>query len=174
VLSSPPPVTSTIEQSEIERNTGAGVVASFYRLAISDSSIRGNDGVGVALFEAPTRLERNDISRNGSTGVRVIDRPVTMIGNRLNANGEHGLSLVHHPLDPLNLSFLQDNVANRNAGLGIYAAALGSLPWEGFDGGGNVARNNGDERECVVEPLGIGDPPLPPEALTCLRRDVDV
>ncbi len=167
------PSASTIVASEIERNAGRGISAFGYRLSVDHSSIRGNGAEGVHAFESPGTYEWNDISNNGGTGLLARDQPATLVGNRLNGNGGSGFELFNHVADALASSHLANNEAKRNAALGFFVLAFGNgLPWEGFDGGGNVARNNGDERQCVVETALVlpGGEPIPPEALTCQRR----
>lgn len=164
----PPAVASTIARSKIERNSGWGIAAEYYRLTVTDTSITRNGGYGAFLFETPGVFERNDISNNGNTGLRTKFRPVTLIENRLNGNGGAGFSLENHELDPLASSHLRNNEANNNAGLGLSVQAVLDLPWEGFDGGGNVAKNNGDDDECAVY---WQNPPIPtPELLVCVRK----
>lgn len=164
------PVASTIQFSQIERNSGNGIRAAFARIDVLDSSIRGNGESGVSLYESPGRYERNDISRNGRDGIHAIDRPLTLIDNRLNGNGGSGLLLWHHIADALAKSHLERNEANRNGELGFHLRANGFLPWAGVDAGGNVAWGNDDERQCLVETSPDFFPEIPAEALTCAAQ----
>jgi hypothetical protein len=159
---------STIESSQIERNSQHGISAGFARIDIRDTSIRSNGGHGIFSTESPGSYERNDISRNGGDGVHAKDRPLTLIDNRLNGNGGSGLSLSHHFLDPLAQSYLERNEASRNGGLGLYLTANGDLPWAGVDGGGNAAWGNGDKRQCLVTASFGAE--IPAEALSCATK----
>jgi hypothetical protein len=164
---------STIEASELERNADAGIRTSKHRgLEVTDSSIRGNGSDGILVHETPLVALRSDISNNGGNGLTASHRPVTLSDNTFNGNGASGAVLDNHAADALSWSRLQNNQANRNGALGFYVNAYGNgLPWEGFDAGANVARNNGDDRQCVVDSFSIdGLPLVPPDALTCSKR----
>jgi hypothetical protein len=164
---------STIEASELERNVDAGIRADHHRgLEVTDSSIRGNGSDGISVRETPLVLLRSDVSNNGGNGLVAVERPVTLSDNTFNGNGTSGAHMHNHASDALSWSRLQNNQANRNGALGFFVNAYGNgLPWEGFDAGGNVARNNGDDRQCVVDSFSInGFPLVPPEALTCSKR----
>jgi hypothetical protein len=160
----------TIESSRIERNSGPGVHVIRSSLTMTDSSVRRNGAQGVWAREAlPGRFERNDISNNGDVGLFLDDSFGSMIDNRMSRNGGNGFVLrAIHP-DPLSLSFAAGNEATGNGALGFFISSLG--PWESFDGGGNIAKGNGDPRECLVETTEFPNvPPVPPEALVCYRN----
>lgn len=161
---------ATIESSEISRNADRGISASFYNVTVTDSMIRRNGGDGIHTLESPGRYEGNDISNNGGTGLVLDDHVATMVGNRIHGNGRSGVVLrIGSFPDPLSLSFAKDNELTNNGELGFYALSVG--PWEGFDGGGNIAKGNGDARQCLVETASFpGAPQIPPEALVCAHN----
>lgn len=123
----------SITGSTISRNTGDGLHAvNAAGLTVSDSAASGNGENGLDTSNTTSRFLRNVASRNGLTGIRVVDAYAT----------------------PAPYWFA-DNTANGNGALGIEFSL--DLPDLGFaDGGGNVARNNGDGQECV--------------GVTCTRR----
>jgi len=160
---------ATIVDSEIEMNAGTGVyVARYSQLTVLDSRITRNGANGIEAHESlPGRYERNQILNNVGTGLLLFDATGSMVDNRFNRNGGIGLRLeAVHP-SPLSASFVQRNEANNNGGLGIWVSSFS--PWEGFDGGGNVANRNGDQRDCLVETVASAIPLIPADALNCRR-----
>ena len=157
----------TIASSRIERNSGPGVFIARSALTVTDSYVRSNGAQGVWARETlPGRFERNDISNNAGDGLFMDDSFGSMIDNRFDRNGGAGFRLQAAHIDPLSASFAQGNEANQNGGLGFSITSL--PPWEGFDGGGNIARGNGDARECSVEAVSRQPlPPPPPDTLVC-------
>jgi hypothetical protein len=93
-----------------------------------------------------------------------------MIDNRFDRNGGAGMRLAALDFpDPLSASFVKGNRASHNAGLGLSILSL--PPWEGFDGGGNIAWGNGDPRQCFVETVSWDSfARIPHEALICRTR----
>jgi hypothetical protein len=161
----------TIASSLIERNAGEGILVAFYFPTVTDSRIRRNGAEGIHAIEAlPGRYEHNDISDNGGTGLYLENSVGSMINNHFDRNGGAGMRLAALDFpDPLSASFAKGNQAMHNAGLGFSILSL--PPWEGFDGGGNVAKGNGDPRQCVVETVTWDTyPPIPHEALVCRTK----
>jgi hypothetical protein len=155
----------TIESSRIERNDEVGVTVQFAGVLMSDTRVRRNGSHGIVALEAfPSRYEENDISGNGGHGLFLDDSTSTMIDNRFDRNGLDGLRVSDRFVE-LALYFSQANQANHNGGLGF--AITAGAPTKGSDGGENVAKGNGDSRQCVVEdPLGH----VLPDALVCDRN----
>jgi len=118
--------TLSITNSTISRNAADGLHAvDAASLTVSDSVASGNGENGFDTRNTTSRFLRNVASRNGQTGIRVVDAYAT----------------------PAPYWFA-DNTASGNRALGIEFSL--DLPDLGFaDGGGNVARNNGDSHECV-------------------------
>jgi hypothetical protein len=169
----PPPASeSSIVSSEISRNTDYGISINRVRLAVIESSVRANGANGSQQLEAAGRYEGNDISNNGGHGVYALDsHRVGVIGSTLNRNGGSGLYSIDRYPDPP--PYVEGNRAIGNGVLGLEIYAWWPGPWEGLDGGGNIAKHNGDERQCVVEGLSPGNP-APPDALVCSRVGNDL
>jgi hypothetical protein len=163
---------STIVSSDIEHNTAFGISINRARLAVIGSSIRGNGSHGVRQFEAVSRYENADVSNNGGDGISAQEGySVRLIDSTLNHNGGSGLYYFDHYPDPL--PYLEGNRANGNAVLGFQIREYWGGSWDGIDGGGNIAKHNGDERQCVVEGLIFGNP-APPDALVCSKSGSDL
>ena len=78
---------STIEASEIGRNTGSGMFFDGIYLIVTDSAFRRNGLVGIDQGEAAAVYERNNISNNGGNGIQTLTPySMSLIGNTLNGN----------------------------------------------------------------------------------------
>ena len=160
---------STIEASEIGRNTGSGMFFDGIYLIVTDSAFRRNGLVGIDQGEAAAVYERNNISNNGGNGIQTLTPySMSLIGNTLNGNGGSGLDWVQNRADSDAFPHLANNTANRNAQLGLSIFNGSALPvtWDDLDGGGNIAANNGDPRQCVVEARFTV---IPRDALVCKK-----
>ena len=84
------------------------------------------------------RILNNSFSRNGETGIFSSDSRRSLIEKNLVKRNTTGILL-----ERSSATKLTRNRAIRNRELGIQAGR------RVIDGGGNIARHNGDPRECV-------------------------
>jgi parallel beta-helix repeat protein len=94
-------------------------------------------GISVDQVAKDTVLRRNRVIGSGGDGILVGGRRTTLARNKAFRSGDDGID-VRNPR-----TTLTRNRANRNHDLGIQA-----VPGV-IDGGGNIARRNGDPRQCV-------------------------
>lgn len=160
-----------LSRLKIRRN-GAAVSANFASVAITDSTIADN-AQGVSVFSGRLTMMRSRVVRNGGPwaiynregggtslyqgnviahnagdGLYVRDVVSRLIGNRASHNGGNGIYVTDGSATPFPYWFA-DNVANHNGKLGV-AFVLDSVPDLSYaDGGGNVARGNGDPSQCA-------------------------
>ena len=136
----------TVKDSEISGNGGAGITLKDATAAIERNVITGNVGDGIDLVEFAdlTTITDNLVTRNGGFGIHVIDSGTQVLRNTARNNGDDGIFL-GEGADPIFLPhyLIADNVSNSNGGHGIVATA-GMI-----DGGGNSAKRNNAEPQCV-------------------------
>jgi hypothetical protein len=116
-----------------------------------DSRVTGNGKRGVSASRAEPALYRNNhFSKNGGNGLDLFQSASRVEGNVATGNGGHGISIQDDP-EIFFPYWVASNVADRNAGLGIFFRGLLVDPFSGrsVDGGGNAAKRNGDPRQCV-------------------------
>ena len=109
---------------------------------IARNSVRGTTDTGISVgFDVVVGnvVRRNHIRGAGGDGVHIDDK-----ARRTLVEGNHAFGAKDDGLDVNNsTTTLTHNEARRNADLGI-EAVFGVI-----DGGGNIARNNGDPRQCT-------------------------
>ena len=109
---------------------------------IARNSVRGSRHTGISVgFDVVVGnvVRRNHISGAGEDGVHIDDK-----ARRTLVEGNHAFGGKDDGLDVNNsTTTLTRNEARRNGDLGI-EAVFGVI-----DGGGNIARNNGDPRQCT-------------------------
>lgn len=115
----------------VARNT---VVGSFTRAAIELV-----EGAPPAGGQTDTRIERNTVTSRTGDGIYVgsLFTATTLSRNVATGNGDDGIDV------RAGGTLVKDNVARRNADVGIVAIA-GTI-----DGGGNEAAGNGGPAQCV-------------------------
>jgi hypothetical protein len=146
---------------------GVDVSDDVYGLNIVNNSFTGG-GLGLRVTGGTRQglgqgIVNNTFARNGASGAE-LDRSynanpeqVSVSGNRFRGNGSSPGEFVDPQGKPLtaglwaNFGFLRQNISKGNAGLGIEAYA------PAVDGGGNVAKGNGDPDQC----LGVICTPAP-------------
>jgi parallel beta-helix repeat protein len=126
-----------IVNSSFRHNAGDGIRS----LGSTDSVIKGNllsrnRDTGIDLGGNRNRLSRNRIIRDG-TGILVNGSRNVIARNRVSHAEDDGFEVNDRTTK------LSRNRAVRNADLGIEAVRGVN------DGGGNIARHNGDPRQCV-------------------------
>ena len=96
----------------------------------------------------PILIANNVINRNGG-GISVLDGTTRIMANVVSHNDGDGIAVVDRGF--LFFPYLiADNVANDNGGFGISFTGVAVGPnGETVDGGGNSARHNAAEPECV-------------------------
>lgn len=102
---------------------GIAVVSQADATVLSDNRSNRNDGTGIYVSESFTHLVRNLARHNRGHGIEIFD-----------GSGEQEFTALYR---------LGANKATYNGGLGIL------VPPGTTDEGGNIAKNNGDPRECV-------------------------
>jgi hypothetical protein len=145
-----------IANSIVARNTGVGIEinAGSCNVDVADSRIlfNGGDGIWAYVFADGGRYTNNVIQGNGGNGLNVRQSSSTVVGNTVRDNGADGIHMSDDVVSGLSY-FIADNVAVGNRGLGIwtwiYCSPGFCQPGVMTDGGGNVARKNGDPRQCV-------------------------
>jgi nitrous oxidase accessory protein NosD len=138
----------TVERNLLTRNRLAGVGFDFSTAGrVSENLISGNGTWGLqANRSTDLRVSRNVVLRNGTAGrpgggAVVVEGLATIDRNVFSHNLGNGLHLDEF-LATRSLWRIDDNTASRNTGFGIFAAQ------EGFGGGGNTARQNGEPAQC--------------------------
>lgn len=160
-----------LSRMKIMRNGGA-VSANVASVAITDSTIADNAS-GVQVFGGPLTMVRNRVVRNGGLwaiynregggtslyqdnviahnagdGLFIREAVSRLIGNRASRNGGNGIYVIDSYAAPWPYWFA-DNVANHNGLLGIAFLLPDPINTDYADGGGNLARGNGDPAQCV-------------------------
>ena len=142
------------------RDNGTGVQVDAAGGAELRGSTLARNGVGAGCNHADLRLEDDDVRDNG-TGVRTYNCSGSVVGstflrNDVGLRGDHDAEWIEGPALQGNtfrrngdgvllrseLSTLEGNTAIRNERWGIYAPLS-------IDLGGNTARGNGNEPQCV-------------------------
>lgn len=112
---------------------------SLVRNSSGSGSTARHGGTGVFLVaDHHVRILNNSFTRNGDTGIFASDSPQNLIKKNLVKRNTTGMLL-----EGSSATKLTRNRAIRNGELGIQAGR-GVI-----DGGGNIARHNGDPRQCV-------------------------
>ena len=112
---------------------------SLVRNSSGSRSTARHGGTGMFLVASHhVRILNNSFSRNGDTGIFASDSRHSLIKKNLAKRNTTGISLERSAMTKLTR-----NRAIRNRDLGIQAGR-GVI-----DGGGNIARHNGDPRQCV-------------------------
>ena len=112
---------------------------SLVRNSSGSRSTARNGGTGMFLVASHhVRILNNSFSRNGDTGIFASDSRHNLIKKNLVKRNTTGILLEESATTKLT-----GNRAIRNEDLGIQAGR-GAI-----DGGGNIARHNGDPRQCV-------------------------
>jgi parallel beta-helix repeat protein len=122
----------------------AGVVLEFCAASLVDNDASENRRFGIFRTRSSGLLLKNTANRNGAAGIVSDDSHGLFQDNVTNANGGSGLVIADVLPDHGPFHTVTGHTARRNAGLGIETLA-GVI-----DGGGNVAKHNGDPRECVT------------------------
>lgn len=133
-------------RGDISENTFVGndrgaYVEWYSTSVIKNNSFRDNTTAGVEARVADTSTVRDNVFRRNGTGFLVRDEDgtpdshTTVVDNRFTHNG-NGIYIGQRT------ARVGGNVATKNTGWGIYAV-------EAEDLGGNVARQNGNEPQCV-------------------------
>ena len=141
----------TVRRSLVTANAGDGLVVQFMAADVSDSRFLRNGGAGVRAARAePGSFRDSAFTGNAGTGLLVSSGTARVSGNSASRNGGDGIVVD----DSLNFFWpysLAGNLANGNAGVGIWFRGLSIDPASGtgVDGGGNRAKLNGDPRQCV-------------------------
>lgn len=136
---------STIERSVIAWNTFYGIFyAPVIGSVIERNVVYGNGEFGIRLERASSgnRIARNRVSKTAGHGIFLSDDAGAnvLFGNRVTRNTGDGIGVLGPD------STLDGNYAARNGALGINAPAGAAFAHD------NVARRNGDPRECVGVP----------------------
>ncbi|MGE5689113.1 MAG: right-handed parallel beta-helix repeat-containing protein [Pseudomonadota bacterium] len=151
-------VGETLEDSTVAFNGGDGVL-----LSNSDgSTVRGNkvfrnrgNGISGRPHADGARYVANDVSENGGDGIEMSESlALAVTDNVASRNGGNGVRILESTPSFPPLYVIARNVADDNGGHGIQACwynDLGGNPCDdGFtDGGGNAAKHNGVEPQCV-------------------------
>jgi parallel beta-helix repeat protein len=131
-----------IRHNRTRRHQEGGILVEGDRNRIARNRTR--DGILISIFTDGGRAVGNVVARNRvrdarRAGIAVdrVPRGTVLRSNKVFRSGGHGI-LVGNPR-----TTLARNTANRNGDLGIKAVAGVT------DGGGNIAHNNGDPRQCV-------------------------
>ena len=145
-----------VERSTVRANE-AGIVLRFMRAShVVGNQIVGNTGHGIdALRSDGSLIEGNDVSRNGVDGIHLTESTTRVLGNRIERNGGDGLRIDERCGPLLNSYRIGSNETERNGGLGVnvlISCPPGvEPPFDLLDAGGNVAKHNGDPRECSAQ-----------------------
>ncbi len=148
----------TIEGATIAHNGGDGIrgYPDAFGQTIRNTRITDNAGHGISFDDQNDGLviADNVASRNGGDGIHVDTSTAHITGNTARANGGTGI-WVH---EDAGLAFgpaylIADNTSTGNLGFGIrsciFVDALHTCEPGMVDGGGNVARANGQLPECI-------------------------
>jgi parallel beta-helix repeat protein len=136
---------STIERSVIAWNTFYGIFCSPVTGSVFERNVvYGNGEFGIRLERGSSgnRIARNRVSKTTGHGIFMAAAASAnlLFGNRVTRNTGDGISVLGPD------STLDGNYAVRNGALGINAPAGAAFAHD------NVARRNGDPRECVGVP----------------------
>jgi parallel beta-helix repeat protein len=158
-----------VRGNDFRFNVGGIELDHSNRNRIESNDARHSGGIGIEVSDSFGNLVvLNDASHSGARGIVVTGAAGEGDGNVLErnaANDNNGSGIVL----AAGGHTLTGNTANRNSGWGIHAAA-GTI-----DGGGNVAVDNAEARQCFGIACSDGSPPPePPECPTAtVRADAD-
>ena len=149
------PTRLTLTDSHVHHN-GSGV--SLCTFLSRQNVIIGNDishnelGGLSACFDSGGLIADNRFKHNGGDGASLQDSFSEIVSNVFSDNGRNGL-LVTESIGGAGPQYtIKDNVADRNGELGIslrFSAPPGFVV-QLADGSGNSAKQNGDDRQCVI------------------------
>jgi parallel beta-helix repeat protein len=131
-----------IQRTRFEHNTFHGLrFAGLTDTVLADNRVRSNGTYGIRLEEASSGnlLSGNQVGDSGADGIALGEDSGanTLVRNRVTRNGADGFDLAGPG------ATVQRNRADRNAGLGFDAPLGVALDVR------NVAKHNGDPRQCV-------------------------
>jgi Right handed beta helix region len=147
-----------IQYSTITRNGSNGIFLAVVDNARIDSNVisnNGGSGIDADLYVDVARYTNNRITKNGKYGLFAFSSTSTAIGNTLSHNGLDGIHFVEGDAPFFAKGYtLTSNRADDNGGVGISACVQDSASGNScapgmIDGGGNVAKHNGGNAECV-------------------------
>ena len=161
---------SAITSSSVYNNSLDGLLVSDERGVLArDNWIAGNGGDGLfADSEADGGVyQHNTIVGNSGYGIRVLDSVSKVIDNTVSNNAAGGIYLKERVPSLVSAWLVGGNRAYSNGALGISACLdnIDIFPYlpcrPGMtDGGGNLAWDNSDPRQCVNISCGTGPPAL--------------
>jgi parallel beta helix pectate lyase-like protein len=135
----------------MQRNTitanGIGIrLFIFNGVQVLDNMITDNtaDGILAPDQDDGVLYQGNHVLDNGGYGMRISESISTILDNHLNDNGLDGLRADEPVPSAIPLWLIGGNHANHNGGHGLNVETPG-IP----DGGGNKARNNALDPQCV-------------------------
>jgi hypothetical protein len=142
----------TISHSTVSNN-GNGISAFQGGITAVGDVITDNDNDGIHIVFGIITVSDSAVSGNGGFGIFVFssqqDPRATLTGNVTSRNGADGIYLAQlGPISVPNVWYVSHNVADRNHNYGIEVDNLGGAI-SGYDGGGNVARGNGQPQQCL-------------------------
>jgi Right handed beta helix region len=145
----------TVEQSTAAFNGRDGVhLSNAFKATVAGNKVFRNAGIGIwgGPHSDGTLYTNNTVIENGGHGIAEDESTSAFTYNTISRNGGDGI----HVTDLLNFTsayLFAANVTNDNAGHGITACAVGNPlnPCAGgwIDGGGNAAKHNATEPQCV-------------------------
>jgi hypothetical protein len=136
-----------VRRNRVQHSTGLGLqVGEGKGNLFAHNRIRGARGLGIDIASygpvKDTIVRRNYVRNAGEDGLAV--RPVRKTLKRTRVRRNHVFQSGDDGIDVASASTtLTGNEANRNADLGVEAVRGVT------DGGANIARHNGDPRQCV-------------------------
>jgi parallel beta-helix repeat protein len=138
---------SVVQLNDVSGNGLHGIEATSDGMLIANNTVVENGFTGIYADGTTNKVKTNVVKNNAINGIVLYGSDYVAKGNTANKNGDYGI-----------MSFSPDatvssNTANWNGlsvddgeGLGIYADKLTA-------GGGNVASNNDDPKQCVPQAL---------------------
>jgi hypothetical protein len=122
---------------------------------IVGNRLLNNQEWGIASYRAGVLADSNLVMRNGSGGIHVDSGRSVLTNNSSSRNAGDGIAVTDEICGELQFYSVGSNVADGNQRLGINVQQLkgcppGSDPLGALDAGGDVARHNGDSRECTI------------------------
>ena len=136
----------TINRNVITQNTSHGIfLLEFVTGAVvtkNHLTSNGGHGIGTAHAVDDARYENNVFMKNAGDGLHIENSTSEIIGNRFFANGGDGLFVSEEFSGFYQHYSIYDNVADRNAvvGIRVLPTSDGELP---TNVGGNAAKHNG-------------------------------
>lgn len=131
-------------------NNGLGVFLRGGSGDVTGNRVTFNASGGISSVAEPVTFAQNRVERNGGRGISVQDATSRLVGNTVRANAGDGI-FVSDSSGSFFPYWFADNVADGNGGFGIAFSGVATQadPPATVDGGGNVARHNGDPQECL-------------------------